>query len=86
MRDSRTADGRRPATDRVLDLRGVACPLTFARTVLALEELSAGAVIAVLLDPGEAAESVPRSVTLNGDHVLATEPVAGHVRVRIRKA
>ncbi|MGC1183688.1 MAG: sulfurtransferase TusA family protein [Candidatus Dormiibacterota bacterium] len=57
-----------------LDLRGVACPLTFVRTRLALNHLAPGEPLEVLLDEGEPAESVPRSCTEDGDEVLQVAP------------
>lgn len=52
-----------------LDLRGVACPLNWVRTKLALEELRAGERLEVLLDPGEPIESVPASAREAGHDV-----------------
>lgn len=57
-----------------LDLRGVACPLTFVRTRLALDRLAPGEPLEVLLDEGEPASSVPRSCTEDGDEVLQVSP------------
>ena len=53
----------------VLDLTGVACPLNWVRTRLALEELAAGDRLSVRLDPGEAIESVPHSAREDGHDV-----------------
>ena len=52
-----------------LDLTGVACPLNWVRTKLALEELEPGARLTVLLDPGEPIDSVPRSAREDGHEV-----------------
>jgi TusA-related sulfurtransferase len=52
-----------------LDLTGVVCPLNWVRTKLALEDLQSGETIEVLLDPGEAIESVPRSAREDGHEV-----------------
>ena len=52
-----------------LDLTGVVCPLNWVRTKLALEGLESGDSIEVLLDPGEAIESVPRSAREDGHAV-----------------
>jgi TusA-related sulfurtransferase len=52
-----------------LDLTGVVCPLNWVRTKLALEDLQPGDSIEVLLDPGEAIESVPRSAREDGHEV-----------------
>jgi len=55
-----------------LDLTGVACPMNWVKTKLALEELAPGESIAVRLDPGEPIESVPRSAREDG-HAVAVE-------------
>jgi tRNA 2-thiouridine synthesizing protein A len=52
-----------------LDLTGVACPLNWVKTKLALEQLPPGDSIEVRLDPGEAIESVPRSAREDGHDV-----------------
>ena len=52
-----------------LDLTGVACPLNWVRAKLALEELSSGDELTLLLDPGEPVESVPRSAREDGHDV-----------------
>lgn len=49
-----------------LDLTGVACPMNWVRTKLALERLAPGEALEVLLDPGEPVESVPRSAREDG--------------------
>jgi TusA-related sulfurtransferase len=52
-----------------LDLTGVPCPLNWVRAKLALEQLSPGDELALLLDPGEPVESVPRSAREDGHEV-----------------
>ncbi|HET8672677.1 MAG TPA: sulfurtransferase TusA family protein [Thermoleophilaceae bacterium] len=52
-----------------LDLTGVACPLNWVRAKLALEELSSGDELTLMLDPGEPIESVPRSAREDGHEV-----------------
>ncbi|MCS6958878.1 MAG: sulfurtransferase TusA family protein [Pseudanabaenaceae cyanobacterium SKYGB_i_bin29] len=49
-----------------LDLRGVPCPLSFVRTKLKLEQIPIGATLTVWLDPGEAIEQVPNSLSVEG--------------------
>lgn len=70
---------------RQLDLSGVTCPLTFAKTTVALSEMEPGQVLEVLLDPGEPAETVPRSLRLNGHEIIheLTLPTGG-LRLRVR--
>jgi tRNA 2-thiouridine synthesizing protein A len=60
-----------------LDLSGVACPMTWVRTRLSLEQMPPGEELEVVLDDGEPLESVPRSaredghgVTVDGNRVV----------------
>jgi TusA-related sulfurtransferase len=53
-------------TGTALDLTGVACPMNWVRTKLALEGLAAGDELVVRLDPGEPVESVSRSAREDG--------------------
>ena len=64
-----------------LDLTGVACPMNWVRTKLALEGLPSGAELRVRLDPGEPIESVPRSAREDGHRVA----VAGDVVTIVRR-
>ena len=64
-----------------LDLRGVACPMNWVKTKLALERLAPGDSISVRLDPGEPIESVPRSAEEDGHDVS----VAGDVVTIVRR-
>jgi TusA-related sulfurtransferase len=52
-----------------IDLRGVLCPLTWVKARLALEALEPGDSLELLLDPGEAWQSVPRSAREEGHRV-----------------
>jgi TusA-related sulfurtransferase len=52
-----------------LDLTGVACPLNWVKTKLALEQLQAGDALTVRLDHGEPIESVPASAREDGHDV-----------------
>ncbi len=72
--------------DLVKDLRGVACPMNFVKTKMALSQLNAGQVLQVLLDDGEPIENVPRSVEAEGHRVLDQARAADHWSVTIRKA
>ena len=60
--------------DRELDIRGEVCPYTFVKTKLALEVMTPGQVLRVLVDYEPATKNVPRSVKLQGDDVLSVEP------------
>ncbi len=63
--------------DFVLDITGDVCPLTFVKTKLQLERMSAGQVLEVRLQGSEPLENVPRSVTAQGDTVLSLETLDG---------
>lgn len=75
-----------PPSQREIDLRGDVCPLTFAKTKIALEEMEVGQVLRVLLDYEPATRNVPRSAAMYGDEVLHVGPIgAAAWEVLIRK-
>ena len=79
------ASGAAASADRVLDLSGVTCPLTFAKTTVALSEMEPGQILEVHLDAGEPAETVPRSVRLNGHEIVHEQALpTGGLRLHIR--
>jgi TusA-related sulfurtransferase len=49
-----------------LDLRGTPCPINFVRTKMKLEQMPAGELLEVWLDPGEPIEQVPDSLKMAG--------------------
>ena len=52
--------------DKVLDLRGRQCPMTFVYTKVELEKLAAGQVLQVILDFRSAFTNVPAFVRKQG--------------------
>jgi sulfite reductase (ferredoxin) len=64
-----------------LDLTGVACPMNWVKTKLALERIDAGEQLSVRLDAGEPLESVPRSAREDGHEVT----VAGDVVTIVKR-
>ena len=64
-----------------LDLTGVACPMNWVRTKLALERIEAGEALSVRLDTGEPLESVPASAREDGHEVA----VAGDVVTIVKR-
>jgi sulfite reductase (ferredoxin) len=72
------------AVDFTRDFRGVACPLNYVKTKIALQKLKSGQTLAVLLDE-EGAKNVPASAANDGHEVLSVSRDAGHWRVLIRK-
>lgn len=63
-----------PPPDRALDVTRLVCPMTFVRTKLALESMTAGERLEVRLNAGEPLDNVPRSVREMGHEVLALAP------------
>ncbi|MDR2133098.1 MAG: sulfurtransferase TusA family protein [Clostridiales Family XIII bacterium] len=59
-----------PAADAALDITDAVCPITFVRAKAALEELDAGAVLALRMNDGEPVQNVPRSVKEEGHKIL----------------
>ena len=57
-----------------LDLRGVPCPLTWARAKVFLEGLATGAVVEVVTDDERSARDLPAAAEAEGYAVLKTEP------------
>ncbi|NOY53798.1 MAG: sulfurtransferase TusA family protein [Deltaproteobacteria bacterium] len=61
--------------DRELDIKGEVCPYTFVKTKLALETLSAGEILRIIVDHQPATENVPRSLRGEGHEVLEVSAV-----------
>ena len=53
-----------------LDLRGVKCPLSWARAKVRLETLARGTEIDLLLDDPDGARDIPRAAEAAGHHVV----------------
>ena len=59
------------APDRTLDITGELCPMTFVRTRLALDRMSTGQTLLVLLRGEEPLRNVPRTAAEQGHAVLS---------------
>ena len=69
-----------------IDLRGVGCPTNFVKAKLALEELTTGDLVEILLDDGEPVKNVPRSLKGEGHKLLALKETAeGHYLLTVEK-
>lgn len=73
------------APDVTKDFRGVACPMNFVKTKIALAPMSSGQVLEILLDDGQPIQNVPGSVRGEGHTVLSTRKEGDYWRVLIRK-
>ncbi len=71
--------------DMEKDFRGVACPMNFVKTKMALSQLAAGQVLKVLLDDGEPAENVPASVETEGHRIVKKEKIGDYWAISIKK-
>jgi tRNA 2-thiouridine synthesizing protein A len=60
-----------------LDLRGVKCPLSWARAKVHLETLPAGREIDILLDDAQGAADIPRAAEAAGHHVVGVAAEGG---------
>ncbi len=58
-----------------IDLRGLLCPVTWARTKYALGKLAAGEELRVLLDHRPAVPDIKRNTEEMGDEVLSSREV-----------
>jgi TusA-related sulfurtransferase len=59
-----------PHVVHTLDVSSLRCPMTWVRTKLELERLQSGETLEVVLPPGEAEVSVPRSAREAGHAVV----------------
>ena len=67
----------------VLDLRGVACPLAWAKTKVRLEDLARGTVVDVVIDDPRSLRDLPRAAEANGHHVIAVDGAEPPWRIRL---
>ena len=68
-----------------LDLRGIRCPLSWAKAKLHIEELSPGAEIELILDDPKGARDIPRAAEAEGYAVINVEQHATAWRIVIHK-
>jgi len=68
-----------------IDLLGVKCPFNYVKTKIKLETMESGSTLEVLLDDGEPAENVPRSVQNDGHKLLSLEKENGHFKMIVEK-
>lgn len=69
-----------PRTDKILDLKGKICPMTFVYTKIALEEMEPGQILEVILDYVPSFTNVPRSVKLQKLGTLIHELMDGDTK------
>lgn len=71
---------------KVIDLKGVKCPINFVKAKIELSKIQTGEKIAFQLDDGEPINNVPRSIQLEGHEVLKiSENFDGYNLLIVRK-
>jgi tRNA 2-thiouridine synthesizing protein A len=73
------------AQTSTLDLRGVKCPISWARTKVVLEQMDSGATLEVLLDEARGARDIPKAAEAEGYAVIDSSSANGLWRLRIEK-
>lgn len=69
-----------------LDITSETCPMTFVRVRLALDRLSPGQILEVLMKGEEPRRNVPRTATEQGHAVLRQDDLAGGItRLLLRR-
>jgi TusA-related sulfurtransferase len=66
-----------------LDLRGIRCPLTWARAKTRLADLPRGTTCVLIVDDPRSARDVPRAAEADGYAVDAIEPDGSAWRITI---
>lgn len=83
--ESISKDTAEVKVDSVQDFRGIACPMNFVKTKMALSKLSNNQILEISLDDGAPIENVPKLVKEEGHEILSTDKINNHWRVRIQK-
>jgi tRNA 2-thiouridine synthesizing protein A len=63
--------------DKELNLKGEICPYTFVRSKLAIEGMTAGQILRVIVDYEPAIRNVPRSMEAEGNEILGIDRING---------
>ena len=73
------------AQTRTLDLRGVKCPISWARAKVALEQMASGDTLELVVDDPRGARDIPRAAEAEGYAVVDSSAIDGLWRLRIEK-
>ena len=66
-----------------LDLRGLRCPLTWARARVHLEGVARGVEVVLLVDDPQSARDVPHAAETCGHHVIGVEADGSAWRIQL---
>ena len=67
----------------VLDLRGLRCPLAWAKAKVRLEAFARGTEVDLLIDDPRSLRDLPRAAVASGHHVVRVEPVGPPWRITL---
>ncbi|HLH76658.1 MAG TPA: sulfurtransferase TusA family protein [Candidatus Binataceae bacterium] len=68
-----------------LDLRGVKCPLNWARAKVRLEQMARGEILELLLDDPRAIRDIPRAAEAEGYVTVECRAEADHWRLSLER-
>jgi TusA-related sulfurtransferase len=68
-----------------LNLRGVKCPLNWARAKVRLEQIARGEILEVTLDDPRGARDIPRAAEAEGYAVIESAAIKGGWQIQIEK-
>lgn len=68
-----------------LDLRGVKCPLNWAKAKVRLEDLGHGDILELILDDRKGGQDIPRAAEAEGYVILGIEEGENLWRITIEK-
>jgi tRNA 2-thiouridine synthesizing protein A len=68
-----------------LDLRGVPCPLSWAKCKVVLADLATGDVLDLVLDDPRGARDLPRAAEAEGHHIVDMQVADTGWRITIEK-
>ena len=66
-----------------LDLRGIRCPLSWAKARVVLDTMTRGQELQLLVDDPQAARDIPRAAEAVGHHVAGVTDEGGIWRITI---
>lgn len=75
--------------DATIDITHEVCPMTYVRVKLAMEALSDGATLEVILKGREPLKNVPLSLKEEGHELLSLDPLEGgraRLTLRVRRS
>ena len=75
----------RPAVREEMMLRGVRCPLNWARAKVRLEEMAVGDRLVLIVDDPRAVRDIPRAAEAHGYSVVETDERPDEWRIEIER-